>query len=343
MAQQLPWIALKDEELLKWRICDLGLALEGSGLEQRAGALYGELEAIGLKRLRPQVYLGDEWFSPEGMLAIAVPFYLAHPRLMALERKIMLEVEGENEGWFFKLLRHEAGHCFDHAYGFSKRRKWRETFGSPDQDYAPETYRPRPYSRSYVHHLENWYSQAHPDEDFAETFAVYLTPGLDWRKEYADWHGALQKLEYVHELVQEASRKEPKGIGGYLPFSASRMRTTLDRYYARRRKENAESYPDFFDVDLRRIFNGEPGSGKRELAAERFMKKHRKVIIDSVSYWSGERKFPIEGLVRKLTARCESLGLYLGRGDAETHLEIAAYLATLVTHYLFTGKFKRTV
>lgn len=345
-AQSPNWAELKDEELLKWRICDLKLALEGSGLEQRVQTLYTELDAVGLKRLRPQIYLGDEWFSPEGMLAIAIPFYLAHPRLAGLEKKVMLEVEGETEVWFMKLLRHEAGHCFDHAYRFSKRRKWREIFGSPDQDYAPETYRPRPYSKSYVHHLDNWYSQAHPDEDFAETFATYLThrtSGRDWRKEYAGWHGALQKLTYMEELVSEAARKEPKGVGGYLPFSASRMRSTLDHYYARRRRENAESYPDFYDVDLRRIFNGDPGLPRRDYSAERFMKKHRKVIVDSVSYWSGERKFPIEQLVRKLTARCQSLGLRVGRSDAETHLEIAAYLAALVTHYLFTGKFKRTV
>ena len=25
-------------------------------------------------------------------------------------------------------------------------------------------------------HLDPWYAQSHPDEDFAETFAVWLTP-----------------------------------------------------------------------------------------------------------------------------------------------------------------------
>lgn len=336
------WAALSDEELLKLRICDLGLGIEGSWLEPRVEQLHAELHARKL-RIRPRVYLGDEWFSPEGMVAIAVPFYLAHPRLIALERRMMLEVEGDDPAYLAKLLRHEAGHCFDHAYRFSKRRRWREIFGSPEQEYHPETYRPRPYSRSFVQHLNNWYAQAHPDEDFAETFAVWLAPEGDWRKRYADWPIALQKLEYLDELGREVGRKEPGGEGGYLPCSAARLKSTLETYYARRRRENAEDYPDFYDDDLKRIFNGSAALSRREFGAARYMKKHRKEIVDSVSYWTGEPKYTITALVRKLAARCDDLDLRVGRGEAENNLEVAAYLATLVTHYLFTGKFKRRV
>jgi len=173
MANSLPlsWTSLKDKNLLKLRISDLKLKIKNSDLEEHIKTLYAELEVKGID-FRPKIYLGDEWFSPEGMLAIAIPFYLAHPRLMALEKAMMLEVEGGTPEWCQKLLRHEAGHCFDHAYRFSKKRSWRETFGSPAQDYAPENYRPKPYSKSFVKHLGNWYSQAHPNEDFAETFAV---------------------------------------------------------------------------------------------------------------------------------------------------------------------------
>jgi hypothetical protein len=335
------WENLSDEELLKMRICDLRLEL-GEYIEERVKVLYSELEDRGLK-LRPKVYLGDEWFSPEGMVAIAVPFYLAHPRLMQLERKIMMVVEGGTPDWCQKLLRHEAGHTFDHGYRFSKRKKWRELFGSPSQDYAPETYRPRPYSKSFVRHLENWYAQAHPDEDFAETFAVWLSPEKDWRKEYAQWPMALSKLKYIEELATEGRAKAPQGEQGALPFSAKRMKTTLEKYYARRKKENAQDYPDFYDGDLKRIFNGSQDLPKRGSGAGAFMRKHRKTIIDSVSYWTREHKYTISGLVKKLTMRCDSLDLRVGKPEAETNLEVAAYLATLVTHYLFTGKFKRTV
>jgi hypothetical protein len=336
------WATLKDEDLLKLRICDLNLSIENSSVQDQVQAFRGELAAKSLQ-LKPKIYFGDEWFSPEGMVALSVPFYLAHPRLRALEKSQMLEVEGGTPEWFMKLIRHEAGHCFDHAYRFSKRRRWRELFGSPEQDYAPETYRPRPYSRSFVRNLDNWYAQSHPDEDFAETFAVWLDPAQDWREKYVAWPVALDKLQYIDGLVKEVRNMGPKGIKGYLPFSATRMRTTLEKYYSKRRREHADEYPDFFDGDLKRIFNGEPELSKKDHDAAKYMKKHRLEILQSVSYWSGERKFTINGLVKKLISRCESLNLRVGQNEARTNLEVAAYLATLVTHYLFTGKFKRLV
>src|SRR5438309_601645 len=139
------WVGLRDEELLQLRICDLHVRIEGSELAPRVGQLHEELAARGLP-LRPSCYLGDEWFSPEGVAAIAIPFSLAHPRLKQLELHQMLEVEGGTPEWCQKLLRHECGHALDHAYKFSSRRKWHQLFGSPEEEYAPEHYRPRPYS-----------------------------------------------------------------------------------------------------------------------------------------------------------------------------------------------------
>ena len=146
------WAALKDEELLNLRICDLGVTIEGSELDRRLCECYDELTVRGVA-LRPDCYLGDEWFSPEGVPAIAIPFYLAHPRLKALELHQMLEVEGGTAEWCQMLLRHECGHAIDHAFRFSSRKEWQRVFGSPDIDYAPETYRPHPYSRGFVLHL----------------------------------------------------------------------------------------------------------------------------------------------------------------------------------------------
>ena len=334
--------SLKDEELLKLRISELRLTIEGSWLQERVEHLQKELSSKGLA-FHPQVYLGDEWFSPAGIVAISVPFYLAQPRLMALEKKMMLEVEGGTSEWCEKLLRHEAGHCFDHAYGFSKTRKWRRLFGSPSQEYAPENYRPKPYSRSYVRHLPNWYAQAHPDEDFAETFAVWLASDENWRSEYSKWPVALEKLNYIDEQARLSAGKPWVVPGKNLPFSATRMSTTLGNYYAKRKREHADEYPDFYDEDLRKIFSGPPELSKREAGASGFMRRNQKVIIDSVSKWTGERKYPVQRLVKKLQDRCETLDLRLGKDVTQTSLEVASYLATLVTNYLHTGKFKRTV
>ncbi len=337
-----PWTNLRDEEVLKRRLCDLELTLEGSAIQLYADKLYLELERRGVQ-IRPKIYLGDEWFSPESMVAIAVPFYFAHPRLMALEKKMMLEIEGETPDYFMKLLRHEAGHCFDHAYKFSKRPSWRKLFGSPHKEYKPEMYRPHPYSRSYVRHLDNWYAQSHPDEDFAETFAVWLDPHSNWRIEYKKWPTALAKLEYVDRLAREVSKKKPGGVGGYLPFSAGRLKISLEKYYSKRRKESSSQYPAFYDDDLLRLFGGQKDFPKREFGAVAFMNRNRKPLLDTVAYWSGEKKHIIEALIKKLTLRCDALDLRLGRAESETLLELSAYLATLVTHHLFTGTFKRTV
>src|SRR5436190_1730368 len=222
------WCALKDEELLALRICDLGVRIEHSELKPRVGQLYDELSARGVT-LRPDCYLGDEWFSPEGVPAIAIPFYLAHPRLKLLELHQMLEVEGGAAEWCQRLLRHECGHSIDHAYRISSRPQWQEVFGSPETDYTPDTYRPRPYSKSFVRHLPNWYAQAHPDEDFAETFAVWLATTPDqWRQQYKGWK-ALEKLEYVHRLMQEVAGTPPQVKKGRHISEAKNLRTTLAR------------------------------------------------------------------------------------------------------------------
>jgi hypothetical protein len=334
-----PWASLRDEELLAYRIRDLDVAVEGSELEPRIGGLYAELDARGLP-LRPPCYLGDEWFSPEGVPAIALPFYLAHPRLKTLELGLMLEVEGGTPEWCAQLLRHECGHALDHAYRFSSRRKWRAIFGSPDVDYEPETYRPRPYSRSFVRHLPNWYAQAHPDEDFAETFAVWLgSEPAEWRDRYRDWK-ALEKLEYVEELMREARKKPPLVTGGRLRAEASKMKTTLARYYAARRKLWAQDQPDFYDADLRRIFGAAP-AGHGTAAA--FMRRHRKAIVASVDRWTGERKYVVDNLARKLTVRCTQLGLHAPNDEVATAIDVGGYLAALVTNHLYTGRFKRSV
>ena len=274
------------------------------------------------------------------MPAIALPFYLAHPRLKALELHQMMEVEGGTPEWCAQLLRHECGHAIDHAYRFSSRRKWRAMFGSPDVDYEPERYRPRPYSRGFVRHLPNWYAQAHPDEDFAETFAVWLgSPAEEWREKYRGWK-ALEKLEYVDELMGEARRKAPSVHSGRWRSEADKMRSTLARYYAARRKLWAEELPGFYDADLRRIFADAP-AGHGTAAA--FMRRRRKAIVERVVRWTGQRKYVVDELARKLVQRCQELALHAPNDEVSLALDVGAYLASLVSNHLYTGRFKRSV
>src|SRR5690349_23638930 len=206
MPRRFAWVSLPDDELLKLRFKDLKISIPGTWLERCLDELYAELAERGL-RIRPHAWVSNEWFSPDDTPGIAIPFYLAHPRLMRLERKMIIDVEGGTVPECMRILRHEAGHVIQHSYQLNRRRRWQQLFGRSSTRY-PDFYRPNPASKNYVQHLRLWYAQSHPDEDFAETFAVWLRPRSDWRKRYEGWP-ALKELEYVDELVEEIAGEEP--------------------------------------------------------------------------------------------------------------------------------------
>jgi hypothetical protein len=331
------WAQLSDEQLLEKKISHLGLALEGTELQPFIRQMESELSAKGLSFL-PPCHVGDEWFVPVGIPAIFIPFFLVHERLRKLERKMILEVEGETPEWFMKLIRHEAAHAYSYAYQLYKRKKWQQTFGLASRE-ETEFYRPRPYSRSFVVHLADWYAQSHPDEDFAETFAVWLTPGLDWRQRYQGWK-ALQKLEYVDELMRSLVGKPPLHQPPYQVAEYDCLNLKLKTYYARKRKLYEDSYPDFYDKDLRRLFGaaGIPGG----LKASTYLRQHRQQLMNAICQWTNEKKYRVNGLLARLIDRCDELGLYIIADDPPHHVQVGAFITTLVMNYLFTGKFKRT-
>jgi hypothetical protein len=333
------WVNLSDEELLERKISQLGLKLEGTELQPLVQQLHDELSAKGLAFL-PPCHIGDEWFVPVGIPAIFIPFFLAHDRLRKLEKKLILEVEGENPEWFMKLIRHEAAHAYFFAYQLQRRRKWREVFGATSNEETPQFYRPRPYSRSYVVHLDDWYAQSHPDEDFAETFAVWLTPGLDWRERYKGWK-ALNKLEYVDELMRSLDGKPPVHQPAYRVADYDCLGIKLKTHYARKRKLIEDSYPDFYDRDLRQLFAAGPDVQGRWKASA-FLRANRKHLMDSVCQWTNEKKYRVDKLLARLIDRCDQLDLYIQTGDPRNSLQVASYVTTLVMNYLFTGRFKRT-
>jgi hypothetical protein len=327
---------MSDDDLMQMRICDLKLKIAGTELEARIETFYAELAERGVS-VKPICYLGEEWFSPEGCATIAVPFYLAHPRLKKLEEKMMMEVEGGTESWCLRLLRHEMGHVLNHTYLLEKDKKWRKLFGSPSLEYS-ESYRAQPYSKRFVRHLDGWYAQSHPEEDFAETVAIWLTPGLDWRNQYRGW-SALEKLLYVDELLGKLAGKPPLVFAKSKMGEAARLRSRLAAYYKRRRRAYAQDFPDFFDADLKKLF-ADPALAPDSERAATFIKRSSKVILNAVSHWTGEPKFTLARVLRELTARCAELDLRLKSPSAG--IEISAYLATLASHYRLTGRFKES-
>ena len=332
------WSELSDEELLDLRFCELGLTIQGTFLESCVAKLYAELEAREI-RLRPPCYLGDEWFSPEAMPLIAIPFYLAHPRLAQLEKKMMMEVEGGGgEDDTMRFFRHEAGHALCHGFELTERQDWKAVFGSASQEFR-DHYRYQPYSRNFVRHLENWYAQSHPEEDFVETFAVWLTPGVDWKSLYRDWP-ALRKLEFVDRLMRDLPAKPTIGAGGRKPYDVRYLRSRLRTHYERRRRLYAEESPSFFDDDLKRIF-AEKSAASSTISASRFLRRQRAQIVDAVAFWTRERKFTVDRVLKQLIARCDELRLCVPRDEDRTKIETSAYLSALVSNYLFTGRLKR--
>lgn len=329
--------AIPEERLLDLRICDLPLRIAGTWLEERVAQLYRELHGKQL-RFEPRCYLADEWLTPEDEPVIGIPFYLAHPRLIALEKKVMLEAEGSTNEWCMKLLRHEAGHALTYAFGLNRKRSWRQVFGSPAQAYE-DTYRFRPYSKRFVRHLDNWYAQYHPDEDFVETFAVWLTPELDWRAQYAGWK-ALDKLVFVDRLMHGIAGQPPPKKTGTLHWQASRLRSTLRRYYQRRRHAEAENYPDFHDANLRRMFREGAAQDETRRSVSKLIQAHRKHLLAAVSGWTGESRYMVNEVIKAIHQRSQALQLVTEEAETVAVLKLSSYLTTLLMNYRHTNRLR---
>lgn len=328
------WADWSDAKLLAMRICDLGVAIEGTWLEDRLEALYADLDRRGFV-FRPHVWLSNEWFTPDGIPGFAMPFYLAHPRLMQLERSQMLEIEGGTREECLKIMRHECGHAIQNAYRLHWRRVWQHEFGKASQKY-PKYYRPNPASRHYVQHLRLYYAQSHPTEDFAETFAIWLqaTPA-SWRKRYDGWP-ALRKLEMVDDLMEELVAKRPLVKSHARIEPAGSLKTTLHELYEGRREQYLRSFPSIYDRDLRKLFSDEEGC-RGELAAT-FLRRNRQEIRKLVSRWTGEYEYTLEEVMQDIIGRAKELRLRAVGPPSRLRIEFAILLTANTLHFHYSRR-----
>jgi len=325
------------QELLAKPIKELGLKLEGSPIEKYVVRLYREIERKGLRHFRPACYLTDEWGCPSGEPVVGIPFYLADPKLAALERG-MNDLEDEREIMMY--LRHEAGHAFNYAYELYKGDEWRTLFGPFRRAYK-EHYRPVPFSRRYVRHIAGWYAQKHPDEDFAETFAVWLTPRSAWRARYRGWP-ALQKLRYVDRQARRLADQPPLRPMGATDVTVEEMDVTVEQFYQEHTPDEAHAIADLaLDADLADILVKPAPRRRRGIRpAAPWLAEHRKPIVDKVTYWTGVRRPLVKALVESLEARVQALGLAVETDRESTQLvEMTAYATTLAMNYLTRGRF----
>jgi Putative zinc-binding metallo-peptidase len=320
--------------LLPQRISELGLKLEGSPVERYVETLHRELERKGLRYFRPRCYLTDEWGCPSGEPIIGIPFYLADPKLARLEQTID-DLEDAREIRMY--LRHEAGHAFNYAYRLHETPEWRELFGPFNRPYR-EKYRPVPFDRHYVRHLEGWYAQKHPDEDFAETFAVWLTPRSRWRVRYRGWP-AMRKLRYVDRSARALGGAEPSVRLASTDITVEEMNMTVEEFF---RATQADRPP--VDValenDLPDLFIAKGRRRRAIRPAGEFVREHGATLVNKIEYWTGARR----GVVRSLVDTIEETAFRLGLGvdtrtEPATLVELTSYATTLAMNHLTLGSF----
>jgi hypothetical protein len=323
--------------LLGRRISELGLQIRGSRVERLVDELYKELAARSIS-FRPPVYLTDQWGCPDGTPLIGVPFYLVDGRLEKLEEEMSGAVEDDIEA--MRYLRHECGHAINYAFRLYDRDDWRTIFGSFSKPYR-DRYRADPFSRAYVRHILAWYAQKHPDEDFAETFAVWLTPGLDWRSEYVGWP-ALDKLEYVDRVMAEIRTLTPSApLPSPDDLPVESMHYTIAEHYDSGDEMIPIGDASQFDNDLRRIFAPAP-LAPHGMPADEFIRAHYREVLVRLAYWTSEPPSVVRSLLDHLILRARALGLRVSGLEAATLIELTAFGSAVVMNYRHTQSLGRT-
>ena len=323
-------------QLLTVPIRELGLRLEQSPVAEYVHRLYDELAAAGLRHFRPVCYLSDQWGCPSEEPVIGIPFYLGDPRVAHIEAAVN-DVENEREIMMY--LRHEAGHAFNYAYELYRTAEWHDLFGSFRRRYRDD-YPFVPFSRDYVRHIAGWYAQKHPDEDCAETFAVWLDPESHWRQRYANW-GATRKLLYIDRVAREVSDMPPPHVGGQTDVTVDEMEQTLEQFYHDDHADESAMIAGLpLDTDLADIFL-DPARRRESVdyrAAEELLSEHRRDIIDKVNEWTGVRRTLVRALVSAVEQRLRELGLLAQRDQNRSQMiELTVYITTLSMTFL-TGK-----
>jgi len=324
-------------ELLNRRISDLNLRIPGSPVEPFVQRLYREMEAKGF-RFKPGVYLTDSWGCPDKRPVIGIPFYLADERLSRIEEEQTGEIEDGKR--IMALLRHEAGHAVNYAYQLWRRPSWEEIFGRFSRPYR-DCFRPDYLSRKYVRHISvspygRTYAQKHPDEDFAETFAVWLTPRSAWRVRYRNWP-AMRKLLYVNSLMKEIRRRSSDNSRVRLLRPVESMTVLLADHYGKEAERYRRAAQGYVDDRLREVFP--PVRGLLLRPAAGLFRKLQARLLKRVVLWSELSEPEAAAILHKLEIRSDALKLSYRPGqEGERSMDIISLAVALALDYAYTGR-----
>lgn len=325
-------------ELLNTRMCDLNLVIEGSPLEPSVKRLRREFAARSI-RFEPTFYLTDSWGCPDEVPVIGIPFYLADKRLKQIEREQTGEIEDEQQIMMY--LRHEAGHAMNYAYHLWERADWTGIFGRFSKPYR-DIFQPNPASREFVRHIHHSqhgpsYAQKHPDEDFAETFAVWLTPRSAWRRIYRQWP-ALRKLRYVDSLMRHIHDRPPRCTGGRLVNPIETLEIRLAEHYGQRAERYRAAAQGYVDDRLRDLFP--PTRGRHKTPAHELLTRHHGEVVARVARWSRLPENEVSTILDKLERRAEALNLVVARANVEERLlDVTALATALAMDVTYMGRF----
>ena len=338
-----PQRPFRESNLYGAPIRDLQLAIADTRLAPVIDEFRGELDARGLTKIEPTFYLSTEWGVAFGTVAIGVPFYLARPELTELHGEEVGHIEGFNRADILRYLRHEMGHVLNYAYKLYDDESWVKLFGSITQPYREE-YRPQPFSRRFVRHLPGWYAQKHPDEDWAETFAVWMTPLQDWRADYAQWPSALAKLELCDRLVATFAVREPLVTSTEHDDDVAALDYSLREFYKSLPTE-PEPGAAGLDGDLRAIFDdlieyGEGAMAEDTRPAGELIRRLERQLMADVFRWTGHFPEKTRSLMRDLARRSEELRqVYPRAAEAQAIVGVTTLVTSLAMNFVHRGAY----
>jgi len=337
-------------EILTTPINRLGLKIKGTFLETAIRRTREELQRISITKLEPTFYLSDGYGCIEGTSNISLGFYDCSDLLQELNEE--WRDWRHDEATILHITRHELGHAFCYAYKLYRRPDFRELFRVAGHFFRTyplhDRYRHNPWSRDYVNPSGDYYAQKHPDDDFAETFAVWLTPRSKWWEEYRYKPGALRKLHYVEKIVKELGRQEPAidNDPAMIYEHVDDMTITVAEFLDARLNQYRKAATGYVDPDLRTLFRGKPRLSsprriKREyMHAERLLREQKRVLVNRIGYWVGIDDQVVIDLIDKCAARAKALDLWIKKEDQDKKLvEVTSYLTVLCTNYAHHGQF----
>lgn len=330
-------------ELLTTPINKLHVTVESSPmLNEAINKVRADMERMKIKKIKPFYYLSTGYGTIAGTTNICLGFYDADERLRELNK--------EYRGWGYSneeitaTIRHEVGHAFAYAYKLYRLPEFRSVFNVKGHYFNsyPDTnryiLRANPWSRDFVNPSGDHYAQKHPDDDFAETFTVWLTPRLNWRKKWRNYPGALEKLEYVDKVVTEHRNQEP--LIGNVPDEyegLSEYKMTVAQFFKANITPYHQKASGFVDPDLKHIFRARPRVPKAErnyVHADNFLQRNQLVIVNRVSQWVGVETTVVKDLILKCRQRADALDLWVKRDDQEKKLvEFTTYISTRCAYY----------